>query len=403
MARIGGPFPFPISDIPFGGGYVTLNSGGVFYPPAGSYWWQSGACTLLQTFDPVQGQWRSWSNPTTPTSNFDCDGYNWRFLNVSGTVQGALVTNPGSGATNGIGTQATGVTLTVAAPAAPGQQAALYPIVGGAVAAPTVNTAGTGFLVPPAVFIDPPPYGGIQATAYATLTAAGGGIASIVMDNPGAGYLVAPNFYLVPQPGSYQGAPQGGVAAGALPPPGIVNPASSAPGVVPVYFGPGTAATAGALLNAATLTGSGTLTGIGLILPGSLYTGTTIPAVTIAGCGAAAAIAVMSFVMTGISGLAGGTGYTGAPPMFETSEGVVVTAGVGQLNNYDLGGRPARGVATIAGGVVTGLVIEDNGFGLQKVPTLSFLNSGSLATGQATATAVVGGVVDTITLQAKVT
>lgn len=400
MSRIGGPFLFPTSDIQYGGGIVTLGSGGVFYPPAGYYLWTPGATTVLQSFDPVQGQWRSLSDPTSTTSSFDCDGSNWRFLNASGTLSGCLITNAGSGATNGIGSAATGVSIALSAPAAPGQTALVYPIVGGAVAAPTVNTAGTGFLVPPTVLIDPPAFGGIQATAIATLTAVGGGIASITMLNPGAGYPSVPNFYLLPQPSPYPGASVAGIAAGLLPPPGIVNPTNQVPGVNPIYFGPTTSSTASASLNAATLTGSGTLTGIGVILPGSNYSGTTIPAVTIAGCGAAAATAIMSFVWTGISGLSGGAGYTGNAPLVDLSEGVVALAG--QINNYDLGAGSARGVATIGAGAVTGVVVEDGGFGFQKVPTLSFVNTGSIATGIATATAVVGGATDTITLQTKV-
>lgn len=396
MSRIGGAFPFPITDPIFGGGRVTLPSGGIFYPPSGNYVWSSGAVTQLQTFDPVQGAWITYADPLAGTCAFDCDGFNWRLINLSGTVQGALITNAGSGATNGIGSAATGVSVTFAAPASPGQTATAYPIVGGAVVAPTVSQAGSGFLVPPDVVIDPPPYGGIQATAICTLTAPGGGIASVTMVNAGAGYSAVPNFYLLPQAGSYQGAPQGGIAAGAFPPPGLVSPQNTVPSVAPIFL----TGTGNALLNAATLTGSGTVTAVGMILNGSLYTGTTIPAVTISGAGAAAATAVMSLTMTGVTGLSGGAGYTGSGPIFISSLGTVVTAG--QLNNNDLSQFPARGVTTISGGAVNSVVVEDSGFGFQKVPVLAFITTSGVATAQAGATAVVGGVNDTTLLQAKV-
>lgn len=393
--RIGGPFPFPITDLYTGGGRITLATGAVFYPPAGQYIWSSGALTLLQTFDPIQGQWITYGDPLDGSMAFDCDGSNWRLINISGTVQGGLITNAGSGAVNGIGTAATGVTIAIAAPTT-GITATCYPIVGGAVVAPTINQAGSGFLTAPFVVIDPPPYGGIQATAVASLTA-GGALAAITMVNAGAGYAVAPNFYLIAQPGTYQGAPQGGVAAGAFPAPGLIDPRSAVPGVTPVFL----TGTGNALLNAATLTGSGTLTGIGIINNGSNYTGTTIPAFTITGAGAAAATAVMSLTMTGISGLVAGAGYgAGAPPIWETSMGIVVTAG--QLNNNDLSTTEARGVTTLSGGGVATFVIEDSGFGFQKVPTIAVINTSAIATGQATATAVVGSANDTSLLQSKV-
>lgn len=393
--RIGGPFPFPITDPVFGGGTITLGSGGVFYPPSGQYIYSSGGVTQLQTWDPVQAQWRTVGDPKANSAAFDCDGWNWRFVNMSGTIQGALITNAGSGAINGIGTAATGVTLTFGPPTA-GVTAIGYPIVGGAVVAPTVNQAGSGFLVPPTVVIDPPSIGGIQATAVATLTA-GGGIASIVMVNAGAGYLTAPNFYLIPQANIYQGAPAGGIAAGLFPAPGLITPQNTVPGVAPIYL----TGTGNALLNAATLTGTGTLTGIGMVSYGSNYTGTTIPAVTISGCGAAAATAVGSFTITGFTGLVGGSGYgAGNPPLWESSLGVVVTAG--QLNNNDLSSDPAAGIAVLSGGTVSSLLIEDSGFGFQKVPVISIVNSSAIATVQAAVTAVVGGTADTTLLQAKV-
>ena len=394
--RIGGAFPFTTTEPQYGGGIVALPSGGIYCPSAGNYLYTAGDVTVLQTFDPVGQQWRGFGQPNYGAQPLETDGYNWRFINLSGTITGALITNAGSGGTNGIGSTATGVTVAFGAPTAPGVTATAYPIVGGAVVAPTVAQAGTGFVVPPDVIIDPPPAGGTQATAYATLTAPGGGVASIVMVNPGAGYLVAPNFYLVPQNGVYVGATVAGqYGPGSVPPPGQVNVASALPNYTPAFTG-----STGALLNAATLTGSGTLTGIGMLVYGSLYTGTTIPAVTITGCGAAAATALPFLVLTGFTGLTAGAGYgAGTGPIFETSLGVVSLTANG--NNFNP--RAARGVGTLAGGGVASLAIEDTGFGFQKVPAVAILNTSALATGQATATAVVGGVNDSSLLQTRIT
>jgi hypothetical protein len=392
--RIGGAFPFSVSDPAFGGGIVTLASGGVYYPPAGNYLYTAGDVTALQTFDPVGQQWRGFGQPNYGAQPLEVDGYNWRLINLSGTITGALITNAGSGATNGIGSTATGVTIAFGAPTAPGITATAYPIVGGAIIAPTVAQAGTGFVVPPDVIIDPPPPGGTQATAIATLSA--GGVASIVMVNPGAGYLVAPNFYLVPQNGVYTGATVAGqYGPGAIPPPGQVNVASALPGYTPAYTG-----SSGALLNPSTLTGSGTLTGIGMLVYGSLYTGTTIPAVTITGCGAATATALPFLVLTGFTSLVAGVGYgAGAGPIFETSLGVVSLTANG--NNFSP--RAARGVGALSGGGVASLAIEDQGFGFQKVPVVSIVNTSAAATTQATAVAVVGGVNDSSLLQTRIT
>lgn len=396
--RIGGAFTFSVPDLINGGGVIALGSGGVFYPPAGNYILNSGGVTVPQTFDPVGQMWRQAGVPFVYNMPFETDGYNWRLVNMSGVVAGANITNAGSGAINGIGTVATGVTLGFTAPTTPGITATAYPIVGGAVVAPTVAQSGSGFLVPPLVVIDPPPPGGIQATAIAALNGSGG-IASITMLNVGAGYGTgtvtgAPNFYLIPQTNVYQGVGAGSTVAGVVPPSGQVNPLNAAPTVQPVFLG-----TQGALLNPASLTGSGTLTGIVMVNYGSFYTGTTIPTISIVGCGAAAATALMSFSMTGFSSLSGGSGYgAGIPPVWELSEGFVASLPGNQLGDVS----PASGVTTLSGGAVNNILIEEPGFGFQKVPVASVINTSAIATGIATFVPVVGGINDFSTLQPRI-
>ena len=394
MARIGGAFPLPFPIVQAANGAVILGGGGVFYPPAGNYFLSLGDVTALQYFDGQSQQWRVLGAPDSPPMFVSVDGYNFRLLNMSGIITGAAITNAGTGGTNGIGSVATGVNIAFAAPAAGGAPATAtgYAIVGGSVQAPTITQAGQGFLVPPLVVIDPPAPGGIQATAIATITAAGA-LNSIVMQNGGAGYSSTPNFYLIPQPGSYQGGPQGSFAAGLIPAPGLVHPNNAIPG------NQNLSTTLGALLTPAALTGSGTLTGIGMQNNGFGYDGTHIPGVTITGCGAAAATAIGSFSVTSVTLGAGGGGFgAGSPPNWETSLGLVSAL----VNNNVVVPRAARGVTTVGAGAVAAFVVEDPGFGLQKVPTVSVLDTSALHTSVATGTAVIGGLVDTSLLQQAV-
>jgi len=393
MARIGGAFPFPTAQVSEGGGVITLPPGGTFYLPAGEWVCNTGTVTCLQWFDPIDQVWRGVQEPTVQSQLVSSDGFNYRLINLSGVVTGASITNAGSGGTNGIGATATGATVVFTGPAA-GVTATAYPIVGGSVQAPTIAAGGSGFLVPPLIVIDPPPPGGVQATAVATISAAGA-ITAITMINVGAGYAASPNFWIIPQFGLYAGGASGSFAAGASPAPGLVFPGNAVPG------NQNTGAT-GAQLTPNALTGSGTLTGIVVVNYGTGYTGTTIPTVSITGGGLAggvAATAIMSFSVTGVTLGAGGTGYgSGATPIWESSLGLVAAS----TNNGVFLPRPARGVTTVTGGAVATFVIEDAGFGLQKVPTVAVINTSAIAATQATGTAVVGGINDTSILQPRV-
>lgn len=275
MARIGGAFPFPLAQIQEGGSKIELASGGVFYPPSGEYIYNCDANTILQYFEPISQSWQTLT-PASAGGYLSADGYNYRFLNTTGTFTSVALT-AGSGMTNGIGATATGVSASVAASnTTGGARIAVSPIIGGSVQAPTITQAGSGFLVPPLLVIDPPPAGGIQATATCALSAIGT-IASVTMANVGAGYSASPNFWILPQNAVYQGGPTSGIAAptGQGVPPGLVYPSNAAPG------NQNTSAT-GAQLTSAALTGSGTLTGLVPSNFGGGYT-TANPAVTFTG------------------------------------------------------------------------------------------------------------------------
>ena len=277
MARIGGAFPLPLAQVQEGGTKIELGTGGFFYLPAGEYLVSCGSLSVLEVFDPQAQGWRTLI-PTSGGAYVSVDGFNFRLHNLAGAVSATAVTGAGSGGTNGIGTVATGAAIAVASGSGAVIAATVVPIVGGSVQAPTITQAGSGFLVPPLIVIDPPPVGGTQATAICTLTT--GGIGAVTMVNVGAGYAATPNFWIIPQPNQYQGGPEVGVAAGAFPPPGLVYPTNAVAG------NQNTSAT-GAQLTSNALTGSGTLTDVKLIFPGTGYTGS--PALTVTGVGAATA------------------------------------------------------------------------------------------------------------------
>ena len=402
MPRMGGYFPYNTTDVLHGGGALTLPPGGIFYPSRGNYIASTGNQTVIQQWNPIAGAWTVIGYTDQTMVPFTTDGSNVRLVNLSGVIVGAMISAAGSGGTNGIGAAATGVGVSIANSGATGSRAALaYPIVGGSVPAPTITTAGSAFLVPPMVVCDPPPAGGIQATFTCTLNNAGG-IGSVTQATPGAGYAAngPPKFYIIPQSQFYQGATSGGVSAAPIMVPGLIDP-TMVPSNTPA---PGfntanqSSSTPGALLTSNALTGSGTLTGIVPYDYGNLYT--SVPAITITGCGAATATALGSFCLTGVTVTGGGTGFgAGNPPIWVSSIGLVLSP----VNNMVSVPRPARGVTTLAAGVIQTAPIEDPGFGLQKLPVIGVLNTSAIATGAANLTPVIGGINDTSILQSMVT
>src|SRR5215469_13150499 len=166
MPQVRGAFPLPISN-PFEGmGRIQLASGACFYFPSGNYIASTDANSIIEVWDPVETSWRTWIT-TSNSESVDCDGYNFRARNTSGSVSSFAIANAGSGMTNGIGPTATGVTIAVSG----GTQTTgnplptAYAIIGGTVTAPTITRGGSGFTAVPTLVIDPPPAGGIQATA----------------------------------------------------------------------------------------------------------------------------------------------------------------------------------------------------------------------------------------------
>ena len=87
--RIGGAFPFPLTDAGSGGSQVSLPSGGVFVPPSGQYLWTSGLTTQLQTFENMEKRKDRihWVGPTLAADR----------LIVASTIKTALAVSPYTG------------------------------------------------------------------------------------------------------------------------------------------------------------------------------------------------------------------------------------------------------------------------------------------------------------------
>lgn len=395
MARIGGPFGFGTPGMA-----IQLAGGEAFYPPPGDYFITLGAQTIVQWWDQQNLIWRNLATGiASDPVDLSTDGFNLRLLNASGVVQGASITAAGSGAVNGIGAAATGVSVSFGAAPANGVAAAAYPIVGGQVPATiTIGAGGSGFLYPPILLIDPPPAGGIQATATCTISA--GAINAVTVTNQGAGYTSIPNIYILQQWATYPGIGTPVNPAGPpvnIIPPGLVNvPPTLPPGpwFPAINWG---ASVGGATLNfgaAPVLAGSGTLTGIVMTNYGLGYTGTTIPAITVTGAGAATATALMSMALQSITITSGGVAYAAATHIWESNL-ALLTAATGIINNNVAGPRSCKGRATQSGGVINATVIEDAGFGFQIVPTIGVIaTQGTPPTTVANLTPVVGGVTD---------
>lgn len=393
MARIGGAFPFPLAQPQEGGGVIALASGQVFYCPAGEYLCSTGGQTVLQWYDPINQLWRVVGSPNTQLRYINCDGFNYRLLNASGIVTGAAITNAGSGATNGVGTTATGVSVSFGAAPSNGVAATAYPIVGGAISTTiTITQAGSGFVTAPTIVIDPPQTaGGVQATAVCRISA--GAIAAVTVLNAGAGYTAVPNVYVIPQAFPYAGGPSGGVTAGASPPPGFVYPTSAVAG------NQNTSSTGAQLTATLDATVSSKLTGIVVVNPGALYTGTSIPTITVTGAGAAAATAIMSMCMTSVTTANAGVAVSVAPSWISTM-GLIASS---DANNGKYQARPAFGTTVLTSTTIDTFAVEEPGFGFQKVPVVGIIPTGGTTwTTYPAGTAVVGGINDWALLQPRV-
>lgn len=168
-----------------------LQAGAARLIPSGTWFATPGIYSCIQEYDPVQAQWISPGGSTGEPRYVNSDGFNYRMVNLCGTIVGATVTTAGSGYT--AATPPT-VTFTNAA------SAAATAIVGGAVSTTvTVTNGGSGYLWAPIVFLDSPPLGaGYQATANCAISSAA--VSTVTISNQGAGYTNVPNIYFINDP-----------------------------------------------------------------------------------------------------------------------------------------------------------------------------------------------------------
>ena len=187
---------------------VTLQSGQFAVLPSGQNLVTLGKYSVVQWYDPVSTTWRNFNTAYNGIPFvMPSDGYNYRIINLSGCVVGAVVTNGGTSNTakNGFwpagSSSTTGVTATTTAGGnAPALTAQFNVIVGGAVSGTvTVTAGGSGYVIPPMVTFSNPPTGGLCATGYAVLTA--GAVSSVTVTNQGAGYTSAPTITVTPVAG----------------------------------------------------------------------------------------------------------------------------------------------------------------------------------------------------------
>lgn len=346
---------------------IELAAGQIVQLPAGTYMAALGTYTSLLWLDPVTGVYRPISAlPDRASILIDSDGGNYQLGNLTGCVVGALITTAGTLYTNGIGSAQNGLVVTASAGGS-----TWVAVTGGAINSTIAITAGgQTYLYPPILVIDAPPTGGIQATAYCTISA--GAINAVTVVNQGAGYVTAPNIRVINDPRDTTG-------------------------------------TGGILTVNATLAGSGGLTAL---YPSNYGTSlTAVPTFTFtvqsgfAGSGAVAT-AVMNFVVTGFtvnSGASGAAYGTSQPFLILTESGVIGTAAAantaGPIASTGLTRpRMARVSGTSsAGGKISSVssVIDDAGFGIQQVPNGIVIGGGnSLATTIGQVTITVGGVND---------
>lgn len=325
-------------------------------PLSGQYLINLGPYTVLQQYDPGLQYWHDvqcmLGGPVTITS----DGKNYRLANTTGCPVGALITNAGTGLTNGFNT----VTVT---PSAGGST--WNTIVGGAINATVViAAAGANYTTPPILVFAPPasqgntPY--VLPTAVCTLTA--GAISSVTVVNQGCGLVAAPSITVLPQPIDITG---GGAAL-------TVN---------------ATLALTGQLLLMWPVTYNNTGTGL-----------TAVPTFTFSPASTIAATAIMNFTITSFATGTAGVGYVAAGGAFQ---GGVVTGT--PANNapgnpiYDkLLAQPIFPAFTVA--ATTGLPALAGTYGgsnMQAVPTFSAFSTGAAATTAAVTTVNVGGANDT--------
>lgn len=305
--------------------YVGLAPGDAIPLPSGRNLVQVGAYNVLQWLDSVTGIWRTWSSVRNAPMVVYGDGFTRRIANLTACPVGASIQNGGSNFVQS--------TAVITATGGGGQGGSTWqPVVGGALSITSVTVAGSGFTMAPLVFIPAPPNPGVQATAYATLSA--GTVASVSLVNFGAGYGSAPTILILPNP--------------------------TDPNFSSIKAATATCAlTSAGAITAALCTNNGgtlaTLTGLTLTAAGGSGSGATITPVVMQ------TVVANSIVAAGV-----GVGTPTAPPLLMSTGGgpVSVAAAANSNPSVDFGGyipRPVLGYTTVVAASITAVSIVDGG------------------------------------------
>jgi hypothetical protein len=335
---------------------MTLNAGDTFVVPAGNYYADLAGPIITQFLDPVN---QIWNLPRTAPDGFEVirsDGYNVRLANLTGCLVAAVVTNQGSGYS-----QATATCVASAG------GSTWQPIVGGQLSLSTISVAGGNYGVPPILMIPPPPYPGVQATGYTTITS--GTVSGVTLDNVGAGYLSTPTVVVVPSP-----------------------------------FDPNLAAGITQASVVLTRIGTGSISAILCLNPGASVA-TSGVSLTIAGAGGsgATATAVQMLEMVGGTSVAAGAGFTSGVAGFSTIGGIPTATAV--VTNPLIEGRafvprPAQALLAMVGGSFTSVsAIYDGGLFLGTPSSIISQSGGAIPTTAASVTATLGAGPGTFRLQ----
>lgn len=329
---------------------LCLNQGQTWAIPSGWFECKTGKYTTIQEYDPITGIWRSIGGGKVDGSldRVHSDGNNYRLANQTGCAVGALLTVAGSG-------YVSPPTVTASA-----GNSIWRAIVGGAVnTAITVTNGGSGYTYPPTVLFSAPPFPGVQATGFATIS--GGAVTGVTITDQGAGYVS---------------------------PPTITFLGDDREGTNNITTGQNAAAVA-------TLTGAGTVTAVLCIDHGAPVG--ALPTLAFSGGGGtlAAATAIMCWTMSAYAVTSGGAGYTtpvyvlAASPFPATASAYINPTTQSQLVKT----RNAQFAAVQTAGaiVATNQVLQDGGI-FTGVPTP--VTVGGAPTTAAVLTAAIGGTPD---------
>ncbi len=171
----------------FASAYQSLAPGDSLAVPAGSWLLNPGPYAVIQFMDPITNVWRGISSALVKSVPVISDGFNYRVANLTGCPVSAVVTTGGSGyvqASTTVTSSSGGSTWRA--------------VVGGMCSVSTISAAGSGYGIPPMLFIASPPINGVQAAGYCTLQS--GTVSAVTLTDVGGGYVTAPTAVIVTSP-----------------------------------------------------------------------------------------------------------------------------------------------------------------------------------------------------------